>query len=43
MKGVESQGMALYAIDDTIVDGTPQHKPIMLNPEQKVPNGSLVQ
>lgn len=43
MKGVESQGMALYAIDDSVVEGVPQHKPIMLNPAQVVPNGSLVQ
>lgn len=42
LKGVESNGMALYAIDNTVFDGLAQHKPIMLNPEREVPPGSVV-
>lgn len=43
MKGIESNGMILYAIDESVVDGVAQHKPVMLNPEKEVPNGSPVQ
>jgi methionine--tRNA ligase beta chain len=43
MKGVESNGMILYAIDETITNGSALHKPVMLNPEKSVPNGSPVQ
>lgn len=43
MKGIESNGMILYAIDESMVDGIAQHKPVMLNPEKEVPNGSPVQ
>lgn len=39
LKGVESNGMILYAIDET--DGG--HKTVMLNPEKHIPNGSAVQ
>ncbi|MDQ5886012.1 MAG: hypothetical protein QG628_409 [Patescibacteria group bacterium] len=43
MKGVESNGMILYAIDETVTNGVALHKPVMLNPEESVPNGSPVQ
>jgi methionine--tRNA ligase beta chain len=39
MKGVESQGMIVYAIDESEAG----RKTVMLNPEKKVPDGSLVQ
>jgi methionine--tRNA ligase beta chain len=45
LKGVESQGMIIYAIDETPnpETGVPMHKAIMLNPQREVPPGSLVQ
>jgi uncharacterized protein len=45
MKGIESQGMILYAIDDTIDPETnaPMHKTVMLNSVIEVPPGSVVQ
>lgn len=45
LKGIESQGMIIYAIDETAdpQTGIPGHLPIMLNPEKEVPPGSLVQ
>lgn len=39
MKGVESQGMIIYAIDES--EGG--RKTVMLNPEKSIPPGSLVQ
>jgi methionyl-tRNA synthetase len=43
LKGIESSGMIIYAIDESTVDGAPAHKTIMLNPEKIVPPGSPVQ
>lgn len=43
MKGIESQGMVLFAIDETLHDGVPSHKIVMLNPQSEVPPGSFVQ
>jgi methionine--tRNA ligase beta chain len=43
IRGVESNGMILYAIDETLIDGVSGHKPVMLNPEKHVPDSSLVQ
>lgn len=43
LKGVESQGMVLFAIDETLVDGISGHKTVMLNPQKEVPPGSSVQ
>lgn len=44
LRGVESNGMILYAIDETVdASGVAGHRPIMLCPERVVPNGSLVQ
>jgi len=51
IKGIESNGMIIYAIDNSVnlqqgealVDGVAGHKPVMLNPEKEVPPGSLVQ
>ncbi len=41
--GIESQGMILFAIDETLTDGVLAHKTIMLSPEREVPPGSPVQ
>ncbi len=43
LKGVESAGMILYAIDESMIDGVVQHKAVMLNPEKNMPLGSPVQ
>lgn len=44
LRGVESNGMIIYAIDETVdASGSAGHRPIMLCPERAVPNGSLVQ
>ena len=41
--GVESQGMVLFAIDETLLEGLPSHKTIMIHPEVVVPLNSAVQ
>jgi methionine--tRNA ligase beta chain len=43
MKGIESAGMIIYAIDESVVDGQPGHVTRMLNPDKEVPPGSPVQ
>lgn len=42
MKGIESAGMIIYAIDESVVDGQPGHVTRMLNPDKEVPPGSPV-
>lgn len=47
MRGVESQGMVLFAINETPVavegaESKPGHVPVMLNPDKGVPPGSPV-
>ena len=42
IKGIESNGMVLFAIDGSVVDGVAGHTPVMLNPEKNVPPGSVV-
>lgn len=49
MRGVESNGMVMFGIDETIIPGAdgveskPGHIPVMLNPMKDVPPGSPVQ
>ena len=45
IKGIESNGMVIFAINETVnsITGAASHTPIMLNPEQEVPPGSIVQ
>ena len=49
MRGVESNGMVLFGIDETLISGVdgaeskPGHIPVMLNPVKEVPPGSPVQ
>lgn len=47
MRGIESNGMVLFAIDETAVavegaESKPGHVPVMLNPFKEVPPGSPV-
>ncbi len=47
MRGVESNGMVMFAIDETLVavegaEPKPGHIPVMLNPVKEVPPGSPV-
>ena len=39
IKGIESNGMVLFAIDGSVVDGVAGHTPVMLNPEKKCAAG----